>query len=326
MRAAAIAIAIMAAAAAGGAATSAAAPGGAGAVNGTTPAVSVRDDRGRAVVLPAPAARAISLAPHATELIYAAGAGSRLAGVAKGSDYPPAALSLPSVGDALSPDAERLAALQPDLVVGWQPGAVANLLPLLRAINVPVYFSDPRTLRDIPDAVARMGGLFGTEDVAGPAAAALRARIDALARRYAGRQILRVFVQAGREPLYSLNGGSIVSDALRLCGAINVFADAPIAAPQVSAESVLARRPDAVLVGTAGEETLRASEAMWRGLRLPAALSGHVIGIDADRLYRPGPRLIDATEALCQDLDRIRLDGGSPAGDPPDAGNSAPRR
>jgi iron complex transport system substrate-binding protein/vitamin B12 transport system substrate-binding protein len=266
------------------------------------------------VALAQPAQRAISLAPHATELAYAAGAGGKLAGVARGSDYPPDARALPSIGDGLEPDAERVAALKPDLIIGWQPAAAASLLPVLRALDVPVYYSDPRTVRDIPTAIERMGMLFGTMDTAGPAAAALRARVDALARRYAGREPVRVFIQAGRDPLYTLNGDSIVSDALKLCGGVNVFADAPVTAPQISPETVLAAQPDAVVAGTADAASLQATAAAWRALGLPAALAGHVIGVDADQLYRPGPRLIAATETLCEALDRARA---SPQAKPP---------
>lgn len=291
-----------------------AAPGdaGPGAATRAPGPISLQDDDGRTVTLAHPAMRAISLAPHATELIYAAGAGGRLVGVARGSDYPPAAGALPSVGDGLAPDPERVAALRPDLVIGWLPGGAAPLLPVLRALRVPLYYSDPRTLRDIPRAVEDMGTLFGTQAVAAPAAAALRARIDALAARYAGRRPVRVFVQAGREPLYTLNGTSIVSDALRLCGGVNVFADAPVTAPQVSAEAVLAARPDAVVAGSANPASLDATAAAWRALGLPAALAGHVVGIDADMLYRPGPRLIGATEKLCAALDAARQDAAAP--------------
>uniref|UniRef100_UPI0039EFEEE0 cobalamin-binding protein n=1 Tax=Bordetella sputigena TaxID=1416810 RepID=UPI0039EFEEE0 len=268
--------------------------------------ISVSDDDGRTVELPHPAQRAISLAPHATELAYAAGAGDKLVGVARGSDYPPQVRALASIGDGLAPDAERVAALRPDLVLGWLPGSAAPLLPVLRALDVPVYYSDPRTLRDIPEAVQRMGVLFGTQAVAEPAAASLRARIDALAARYAGRAPVRVFIQAGREPVYTLNGSSIVSDALRLCGGVNVFADAPVTAPQVTQEAVLAARPDVIVTGMANPASLAATTNAWGALSLPAALAGRVVGIDADMLYRPGPRLIDAAETLCAALDRAR--------------------
>nr|WP_254792010.1 cobalamin-binding protein [Achromobacter sp. NFACC18-2] len=270
------------------------------------PAIQVQDDRGRNVALEAPARRAVTLAPHATELAYAAGAGDFLVGTVRGSDYPPAARVLPVLGDGTQPDAERVAAARPDLLIAWQPGAAEPLARVMDKLGVPVFYSDPLTLAAIPGAVERMGVLFGTETVANAAARDLRARLDALKTRYAGRRPVRVFVQAGLNPIYTLNDASIVSDALRLCGGVNVFGQASIVAPQVNLEGVLAARPEVVLAGVAGPEDTRANLAAWQAMGLPAARQGHVYGIDADALYRPGPRLIDAAESLCADLDRVR--------------------
>lgn len=279
-------------------------PAVAGPAAGT--AVQVRDDQGRTVSLAAPARRAVTLAPHATELVYAAGAGDHVIATIRGSDYPPAARQLPVIGDGTQPDPERVAAVRPDLLIAWQPGAAAPLARVMDKLGVPVFYSDPLTLAAIPDAVERMGALFGTEAQARPAAQALRARLEALAARYAGRRPVRVFVQAGLDPIYTLNDGSIVSDALRVCGGVNVFGQAPVVAPQVSLESVLAARPEAVLAGISRPEDAARNLAAWRALGLPAARLGHVYGVDADALYRPGPRLIDAAEAICAALDRLR--------------------
>lgn len=268
--------------------------------------ITVHDDQGREVTLPHPARRAITITPHATELVYAAGAGRYLAGTAQGSDHPPDARALPSIGDAMRPSLESAAALRPDLLIAWQPTHPDPLGDLMRRMGVPVYYSDPRTLSAIPDAVQAMGRLFGTEARATPAAARLRARLRALSDRYAGRPPVRVFIQAGLQPVYTLNGASIVSDAVRLCGGVNVFAQAGVLAPQVSVESVLAARPDAVLVGTVAPQDTHASLAAWQRHGLPAALQGHVYGLDADSLYRPGPRLVDAAERLCDALEQTR--------------------
>lgn len=270
------------------------------------PAIQVQDDRGRAVALQAPARRAVTLAPHATELVYAAGAGGFIVGTVLGSDYPPAARALPIIGDGTQPDAERVASARPDLLIAWQPSAAEPLARVMDKLGVPVFYSDPLTLDAIPGAVERMGRLFGTESVANAAAADMRARLAALQARYAGRRPVRVFVQAGLDPIYTLNNASIVSDALRLCGGVNVFGQAPIVAPQVTLEGVLAARPEAVLAGVSRPEDTQANLAAWQAMGLPAARQGHVYGVDADALYRPGPRLIDAAETLCADLDRVR--------------------
>ncbi|NMK49699.1 cobalamin-binding protein [Achromobacter sp. Bel] len=270
------------------------------------PPLQVPDDKGRTVVLAAPARRAVTLAPHATELVYAAGAGDRLIATVRGSDFPPAARQLPVIGDGTQPDAERVVAVRPDLLIAWQPAAAEPLARVMDKLGVPVFYSDPLTLAAIPDAVERMGALFGTQAQARPAAEQLRARLAALTARYAGRRPVRVFVQAGLDPIYTLNDSSIVSDALRVCGGVNVFGQAPVVAPQVTLESVLAARPEAVLAGVGRPEDTPRNLAAWQALGLPAARAGHVYGIDADALYRPGPRLIDAAEAICADLDRLR--------------------
>jgi iron complex transport system substrate-binding protein/vitamin B12 transport system substrate-binding protein len=268
--------------------------------------IQVHDDKGRTVLLAAPARRAVTLAPHATELVYAAGAGDRLIATIRGSDYPAAARQLPVIGDGTQPDAERVAAVRPDLLIAWQPAAAEPLTRVMDKLGVPVFYSDPLTLAAIPDAVERMGALFGTEAQARPAAEQLRARLAALTARYAGRRPVRVFVQAGLDPIYTLNDSSIVSDALRICGGVNVFGQAPVVAPQVTLENVLAARPEAVLAGVGRPEDTPRNLAAWQALGLPAARAGHVYGIDADALYRPGPRLVDAAEAICADLDRLR--------------------
>jgi len=266
---------------AGGAAASRAAP------------VEAVDDLGRRVVLPGPAQRAVALAPHAAELVYAAGAGARLAGTVRGTDYPPAARALPSVGDGTRPSAEAVAALRPDLIVAWQPAAVAPLANFLAAHGIPVYYSDPSRLDAIPDAIASLGALFGTGAAARAEADRLRGRLRTLGDRYRDRAPVRVFIQAGAAPLYTLNGRNAVSDAVALCGGVNVFAGLPLAAPQVGMEAVLAAAPRAVVSGGPAAPALLAA-----GLR--------PVVVDPDLLYRAGPRLVDAAQALCEALDAVR--------------------
>ena len=268
--------------------------------------ITLRDDQGRQVTLPGPARRAITATPHATELAYAAGAGAYLVGTAQGSNYPAAALALPSIGTTLRPNLEIATALQPDLLIAWQPSTPDPLGDLMQRLGVPVFYSDPRTLAAIPDAVEAIGHLFGTEAQATPTAEALRARLDTLSTRYAHRTPVRVFIQAGLQPIYTLNGHSIISDAVRLCGGINVFAQAPALAPQLSLESVLAAQPDAVIAGAVAPDDERVNLQTWQQRGLPAAQRGYVFSLDEDALYRPGPRLIDMAEKICEDLDQVR--------------------
>ena len=95
-------------------------------LGGARAEIVVKDDRGVAVRLAAPAQRIVSLAPHITEVLFAAGAGSRIVGTVEYSDYPEAAQKIRRVGGYSRLDLEAIAALKPDLVIGWQSGNAAT--------------------------------------------------------------------------------------------------------------------------------------------------------------------------------------------------------
>ncbi len=96
--------------------------------------------------MPAPAQRIVSLAPHVTELLYAAGAGGKIVGTVEYSDYPPQAKALPRVGDNQRLDLERILALHPDLIVVWLHGSAQRQLEQLRRLGIPMFYSEPKKL------------------------------------------------------------------------------------------------------------------------------------------------------------------------------------
>ncbi|WLE60372.1 cobalamin-binding protein [Burkholderia plantarii] len=273
-------------------------------------AVSVIDDAGRTVTLAAPARRVISVAPHATELLYAAGGGGAMVGAVAYSDYPAAARSLPRVGDNRSLDLERIAALKPDLIVVWRHGNAERQTTQLQALGIPVYVSEPRRLDDVAVSLDRLGRLLGTREVADAAADAYRRRIAALRARYAARPPVDVFLQIWDRPLMTLNGTEIVSDVLRLCGGRNVFAALKPVAPTVNDEAVLAANPEAIVATAQGATASGAalpSLARWqRWPRLTAVARGNLFAIDGDLLTRPTPRLALGAEQVCRDLETAR--------------------
>jgi len=110
---------------------------GIAAAAGTT--VTVVDDAGKQVTLAAPARRVISMAPHVTELLLAAGGGERIVGAINFSDYPPAAKKTPLVGSNAQIDIERLIALKPDLLIVWQSGNTGRQLEQLSRLGIPVF-------------------------------------------------------------------------------------------------------------------------------------------------------------------------------------------
>ena len=191
-------------------------------------AISVTDDAGATVTLQRPAQRIVSLAPHVTELLFAAGGGARIVGTVAYSDYPPPARDIPHVGDNRSLDLERIAALKPDLVVVWRHGNAQKQIDRLRALGIPLFFSEPHRMSDIPRSIETLGTLLDTRASAHDAAQQFRQRVDMLRNRYASRPPVTVFYQVWEQPLMTLNGQHIFSDMLALCGGRNVFASEPL--------------------------------------------------------------------------------------------------
>jgi len=267
--------------------------------------VIVRDDTGATVKLAAPAKRIVSLAPHATELLFALGAGSRIVGTLDTSDAPAAAKAITRVGDSRALDLERIVALQPDLIVTW-PWTAPAQVEALRARGIAAFTTMPATIDAIAADLERLGVLTGNEAAGWREGEAFRARLTKLRERNAGARRIRVFYEIWDAPLYTIGGRHLITEAIRLCGGENVFAALTLPAPAVDVEAVLAARPDAIIAGAD-----RGVRPVWldywrRWPDLPAVASEHLYVVDADLLHRPGPRFLDGVEALCAVVDKAR--------------------
>jgi len=270
----------------------------------TSAVVQAIDDTGARVTLATPAQRIVSLAPHATELLVAAGAGQRIVGaVAAGGGER-------SIGDARSLDLERIVALQPDLIVTW-PYTVPAQVEALAARGAKVFVTDPKTIDGIATDIERLGALAGTDVHARAAAAAFR---DRIARLRSGRSVarpIRVFYQIWNAPLYTVGGRHLVSEAIRVCGGENVFASLGLPAPSVTVEAVIAARPDAIVAGGDGGARPAWLDDWKHWPSIPAVAHGSLFAVNADHLHRAGPRFADGVEQLCAALDAARRNGVS---------------
>ena len=268
--------------------------------------ITVPDDDGNPVTVTRPAQRIIAIAPHVTEMLFAAGAGDKIIGAVSYSDYPEAAKRIPNIGSNRQIDVERVIAMKPDLVVVWMHGSSERQIDQLRQLGIPIFHSEPRKLDDIADSLVRLGKLLGTEAVANGAAAELRARLATLGSQYANRAPVRLFYQVWDKPLYTLNGGHIVSDAVRLCGGENIFAKMKVTAPVVSVEAVLQEDPEAIFSSAERSET-DGGINLWKPFTsMTAVRRGNLFRIDGNLLNRSGPRMIAGTAALCEKLEQAR--------------------
>lgn len=264
------------------------------------------DDTGATVSLPRPARRIVSLAPHTTELLFAAGAGAQIVATVDYSDYPAAAKKIPRVGGSSGIDLERIVALKPDLIVAWSSGNPRRTIERLQSLGFPVYLTEPRRLADIARNIEQLGRLAGTAVAARDEAQRFMAAYQQLAKQYAKRASLRVFYQVVDPLLITVNGQHLISEILRLCGGENIFSGVPVIAPVVSEESVLDADPDVIIAGGT-EDNWRPWKSRWsQRTELNATKQQTVYFVRADVLHRHSPRVLEGAAHVCAALDDAR--------------------
>lgn len=252
----------------------------------------------------AQAHRIVSLAPHLTELAYAAGAGDQMVGTVLYSDHPQAARQLPRIGDAFRVDMERLLALHPSLVLVWEGGTPPAIIEQVRRLNLPVEMFSTQVLADVPRTIVRLGELADTSAAAAAAAAQFTHRVEALRTRFSSRPTVMVFLQVNNRPLYTVNARQIMSEVLQVCGAKNIFDDLTQLAPTVSVEAVLARRPQAIISTDQQAPDIVTQWSQWRNL--PAVRAGALYTLRADNLTQANARMPVGMQALCESIEDAR--------------------
>jgi iron complex transport system substrate-binding protein len=266
--------------------------------------ISLRDDLDRPIRLKQPARRIVTLAPFLTELVFAAGAGERVVGVSAYSDYPPEAQRLPQVSTAAGYSIERIAALEPDLVLAWRDSARPEDIERIGRFGAAVYVASARRLDDVARLLKAIGELTGREVEA--VALDYRHKLDRLRRANAGKPRLAVFLEIWNRPLTTISGRHFINESLEICGAENVFKDLEGVAPLVSWEQVYARDPE-VIVGAGSAANAEEFRVNWR-IRdtLAAVKAGRLVFVEADTIQRPTTRTPEGIATLCDRLDRVR--------------------
>lgn len=248
-----------------------------------------------------PALRVVTTAPSLSDIMIELGAAEQVVGILDGGPRPPELADVPSLGRQGQLNLEALLALQPDLILLWPDGLGPALHARLRELGIPLIETQPHSLSELATQLAVIGRAVGRAEAGERLAHTMRAEIAELRTRYARAEPLTVFYQVWDRPLYTLGGRQIISDALRLCGARNVFEDLSLPAPQVSVEAVLARDPQVILVGDAH---LATDWQRWSHLR--AVQAQQVWAVPDSRLVRPSFQMLAATRQLCAQLARAR--------------------
>ncbi|MCS6862319.1 MAG: cobalamin-binding protein [Abditibacteriales bacterium] len=276
------------------------------------PAISLKDDLGHVITLEQYPQRIVSLAPSCTEYLFAAGLSDRIVGVTSYCKYPPEAQTKPVLGDIVNTNVERILLAKPDLVLAAY-GNPMSALDKLRQAGIAVFGFNPKTFEEIFNAILRTGKLGGTERTAQAFVASQRRRLEQVRRRTqslpAAKRPRVFYCLDPGPPIFTAGGSSIVDEAIRLAGGINVahHLTKPMY-PTYSAEMLVKQNPDVLVFAKSQgrevnpEEFLKSlrNDSMWRALS--AVQWGRVCLIPVELLGSPTPRAVMGVEQLARCL------------------------
>jgi len=254
---------------------------------------------------PSPPSRIISLIPSVTEMLFAMGAGEQVVGVSSFDTYPPEAAKKARVGALLNPDFERILSLKPDLVVVYV--SQTDLIGRLQRVGVPTFVYQHTGLADVGTTIASLGDRVGRASEASRLVRDINTGLAAVRQSVAGRPRPRVALVFGREAgtlrnIFVSAGVGFLHDLVETAGGQNAFADVKRESIQVSSEAVLARAPEVVVEAHQSNWDAAATareQAVWRTLpALPAVRANRIHIVADDRLFIPGPRVVDAARIL----------------------------
>ena len=259
--------------------------------------ISVQDGTGQTVTIPHEIHKVVALTPHAAELAYSAGAGSKLVGVTQESDYPEPVKSLPKIGSYVQINLEAIIKLKPDLVIAWQDGGQAPLIQALRQAGIPVFMSHPLAPQDIATEIHALGVLNGTPNIAKQNTAPFRLYLQTLAQSPKTPAVNSVFL-VGYNPIYAISNNSFLGKMLQMCGANNVFGHIQQPAFTLNPEALLQQPIQVAFIS--GKSELK----QWQGFYSKAAKPPKLYSINAD--LRPSLRIKSSLQQMCLIIDSER--------------------
>jgi len=243
--------------------------------------------------------RVVSLTPALTEILFALDLGDRVVGVTDYCDTPPEARTRPKVGGYVNPSVEAVLALRPDLVVVSPGPGNRDAVQAMSRAGLKIAVIPAETLDETFHAIEAVGDAAGEPTRGRALVERLRARIDAVGRRVAGRPRVRVLFSVQVDPIIAAGRGTLPSQLVEAAGGINVVEAERY--PKLGVESVVQLAPEVVLqsrMDVAHGDGSAERTAWMRWSAIPAIARGRLVVLPDDASLRPGPRVADAVEQL----------------------------
>ncbi len=254
--------------------------------------------------------RIITVAPHLSEVVEAAGGANRLISVSAYSNFPESVKKLPVTSDARSIDLEKMKSLRPDLIIYWRGGTPESQIESIKKTftSIQVVSVEPKKLTDIANDIETIGKLLGTETIAKKNTDAFRAQIIELKHQYQNKnkRKVRIFYQVWAQPLMTLNQDHLIADIINICGGEQLFAKEKLLVPTVSREAVVKANPEIIFTAVDTQQ-MKTDWSMWSSIpQLAATQRKAFIDIDGDMISRPSTRIMQGAKKICSEIDKIR--------------------
>jgi iron complex transport system substrate-binding protein len=264
--------------------------------------LTLTDDEGTAVTIPAAPARIVSLAPSVTETLFALGEGARVVGVTSSDDYPSAVKTLPQVATYTGVELEKLVAARPDLVIGWKGITSAVDIAKIRSLNIPVLVLYAQSVPQVLGDIALVGEATGQASAGASLDATLTSEMTAVtaAARATGTDPRTFYELDATKTIYGPAPDDFTTDMIRRAGG-DPITSGIAGVYSISLERLVAADPQVIVLGDANYCTTAAIVAARPGWSGMTAVKDHAVRpIDDTIVTRPGPRIIEGLEALAE--------------------------
>jgi iron complex transport system substrate-binding protein len=264
--------------------------------------LAVTDETGREVRVPLLPRRIVSLAPSITEILFALGLDSEIAGVTDFCDYPEGSLAKPRIGGFINPSLEKIISLKPDLIIGIRDGNREETLQRLRELGLSVFRVDPRGFDGVMRTIRNLGGIVGREERAGRIADAMVKKKDHIRALTRSHHKPKVFFQVGDAPMVTVGKETLTADLIRLAGGRNVAEYESMEYPLYSVEAVIKKAPEVIIMSSMdNRKDYSSSVRKWQSWKaIPAVKTNAIHVIDSNLVDRPTPRIAEGLETLAR--------------------------
>src|SRR3989339_1135940 len=240
--------------------------------------------------------RIISLTPATTEILFALGLDKNIVAVTTYCNYPPEVKNKEKVGSFSNPDIEKIFSLKPDIIFTTDQEQ-NKLNQKLKGLGLNIFCVDPKTIKGIIVSIKKIGDVTGRNKEAESLVNKIKGKINYYKSKTEKiKKKPRVFIEIYSKPFMTVNKDTFINDIFDVIGCKNIFEDLTLSYSQISAESIVERNPEWIIVLSMQDS----KDVLKRGWGSVDAIRNKNIvdDINPDVFLRPGPRIIEGMDIL----------------------------